>query len=61
MLASLIGGKDLDSRLFNLLAFNDRHPGSTRALRFDVQEHSLNLPRVTILSTDFIASASETW
>ena len=59
VLASLIGGKDLDARLFNLLAFNDRHPELDARLRFDVQEHSLNLPRVVIIGTDSTASASE--
>ncbi|MCC6552426.1 MAG: PDZ domain-containing protein [Polyangiaceae bacterium] len=58
-LASLIGGKDVDGRVYNLITYNDRHRGEDTSTRFELREQSLDLPRVAIITTDGTASTSE--
>lgn len=59
VLASLIGGKEIDGRTYNLTRYNARHLDWNEASRFGVDENALNLPRLAVIATGSTASASE--
>jgi carboxyl-terminal processing protease len=58
-LASLIGGTVTQNQLFAEFFHNDRHADLNRQLRFETQEHGLNLSRLFVITTRASASASE--
>jgi C-terminal peptidase prc len=58
-LGSLIGGKEVDGRTYNLVLYNNRHRSWDTTMRFAVSEHAITLSRVAIIATGATASASE--
>lgn len=59
ILASMIGGKEIDGRTYNLTRYNARHTDWNETSRFGVDENALNLERVAVIATGSTASASE--
>lgn len=58
-LGGLIGGVNVNDKVFNTLVHNDRHQDYDKDQLFLPQEHSLDLTRVFVIATGATASASE--